>query len=164
LVERLRAKDKGSEISISVHKVIEYEVLEHYYKETGEVWHNAIGYFKDYDGISISGKRKIEIKFEEKARETFNFCIEYEFGRAPSGIASTKAGKWVHVVPMDQSNMWCYEFEVKTLQATLERFPLYSGGDGNKSRMKLLPMELAEKIKTDKFQIHIDWNALKPYW
>jgi hypothetical protein len=157
-------EEKGSRILNAIHKIIELEVLDYYSRKTREVWFNPIGNFKPYDGISQSKLYSVEVKFEAMARDTFNLCFEYEYRGAPSGLASTQAQKWVHVVPMDRSRLICYEFDVAPLRDIMKDLPLWTGGDGNKSRFKLLPVSEAEVINANKFEIKINWDQFIPYW
>lgn len=155
---------KGSEIKSLVHTVIEFAVAKHYWQKTGEVIFVPVGRFKGYDGISQSKVLCFETKFEKLARDTFNLCFEYWCKGKPSGLAATEAKKWVHVVPVDEQRLCCYEFDVETLRETLRNFPTYKGGDNNQSVFKLLPLFQAEKLTTSKFEISINWDEIKPYW
>lgn len=123
-----------------------------------------VGYFKEYDGISQSKELTFETKFEAKARETFNLCFEHKYKGKPSGLAFTQADKWVHIVPLNQNRMCCYQFSVDTLRATLKNYPTYYGGDNKQSELKLLPIKKAEEIKEEKFFLTINWNDYQPYW
>lgn len=148
----------------SIFKVIELAVAEHYYEETQEVIFVPIGYFTEYDGISQSKQFRYECKFEEKAAVTMNLCFEFSYKGRPSGLAATEASTWVHVVPVTQEKLCCYEFDVETLRDVLKHFPLYRAGDGMYSKVKLLTLQKAEQLKTDKFFITINWDEFKPYW
>jgi hypothetical protein len=162
---RARAKEKkGLAIQTLIYKVIELEVLTYYSRKTGEVWFNPVGNFKAFDGISQSHQHSCEIKFEAQAATSLNLCIEYEYRGRPSGIMATKAEKWVHVVPLDCSRLCCYEFDVQSLRDRLRSFPFYRGGDGRNSQFKLFPISEAEKLKSSKFMLQINWDDLKPYW
>jgi hypothetical protein len=145
-------------------KLIEFAVATRYAKEKGETFFIPVGYFPSYDCISVSKKFCLEIKFEAMAKKTMNFAFEYFYNGQPSGLASTKARIWLHIVPIDCNVLCCYEFSVEALRKFLNDYPLYSGGDGRRSQMKLLPLPVAEKIKLRKFNIVIDWETVKPYW
>ena len=165
LISSLRdAFKRGSKIRNAVVKLIELEIAEHYWQKAGEVIFVPVGRFRGYDGISQSKVLCFETKFEKLARDTFNLCFEYWCKGRPSGLAVTEARKWVHVVPVDQQRLCCYEFDVETLRDTLKDYPTYKGGDNNQSVFKLLSLFQAEKLKTDKFEIVIEWNEIKPYW
>jgi len=123
-----------------------------------------IGYFPYFDGVTQSHSLLFEVKFEEQARETFNLCFEYSYKGNPSGIANTQATTWVHVVPLTKERICCYEFNVERLRRILKGFPTYKAGDNKQSDIKLLPLQKAEEIKSDKFFITIDWEKYKPYW
>jgi hypothetical protein len=147
-----------------VTRIIEQEVCEIYAKRFGEPVFLAVGNFKDYDGVSLSRQLTIEIKFEEKARETFNLALEVSSFGKPSGLTTTKAMKWVHVVPIDTQRMAVFEFETETLRSCTKDFPTYWGGDGRRSEMKLLPVNKASQIASRNFEFSIDWAAYQPYW
>jgi hypothetical protein len=155
---------KGSDIQNAIHKLIELEVLTYYSRRTGQVFWNPVGNFKFHDGISQSGLYSIEVKFDTMAARSLNMCVEVEcFGR-PSGITTTTAGLWIHVVPIDGSRLCCYEFSTPMLRQRVASLPTYHGGDRGKSCFKLLPISEGEKIKTSKFFLSIDWASLRAYW
>jgi len=147
-----------------VIRIIEQEVAEYYAKRLNEPMFLAVGYYKDYDCISFSRNLPLEIKFEEKARDTYNLALEVSYNGKPSGLTSTRAKKWVHIVPIDKERMSCYEFDVEALREVTRNFQTFWGGDGKKSEMKLLPLNEAEKIATKRFEFSIDWSAYQPYW
>ena len=145
-------------------KIIEFKVAEHYYGKNGEVLFIPVGKFSSYDIISQSKQLSFEIKFESRARDTFNLCFEYSYRGKASGLSITDAQMWVHVVPMDNERFCCYEFSVNNLKEVLKNFPEYRAGDDNQSVVRLLPLHKAEEIKQDKFNFTINWDEIKPYW
>lgn len=89
---------------------------------------------------------KIEIKSERwQWQQTGNIAIEYEHAGKPSGIAATEADFWVHmlyngseellmimITPVFVLRKICRKY-LKTLRDV-------RGGDGNRSRMIILPL------------------------
>jgi hypothetical protein len=147
-----------------VSQILEFAVAQHYYRKTGELIFLPVGYCKEFDGISRSRQLIFETKFEKKAVETGNLAFEFSCRGKPSGLAATEATKWVHMVPIDQSELSCFEFDVDRLRTALLHLPLHRGGDRNQSMMKLLRVADAEKLATDKFTLSIPWGEIKPYW
>jgi hypothetical protein len=147
-----------------VHNIVELTVAEYYAQKLKEPMFLAVGYFKDFDSVSLSRRFDIEIKFEEKARDTFNLAFEVSYRGQPSGLSATKARKWVHVIPIDRERLSCLEFDVDTLRCVTKNLASYWGGDGKKSEMKLLPINEATKIATRRFELSINWSAYQPYW
>jgi hypothetical protein len=144
--------------------LIELVLAEYFNRRTGEVIFIPVGYFKAFDGISQSKQLCYETKFDARACETSNLCFEYSYKGKPSGIVATHAEKWVQVIPINKERMCCYQFSVDTLKEALKGLPTYSAGDGNQSRVKLLPREKAEHLSEQKFFICIKWDEIKPYW
>ncbi len=147
-----------------ITKIIEIEIAQYYSRKIDEVIFVPVGYFPQFDGISASKQFTYEIKFEAKASETFNLCFEVTYKGKSSGLDQTAANVWVHVVPMDKERLCCYEFYVSTLREALKDFPKYRAGDGKNSEVKLLPLDIAEKLKINKFFITVDWKEYQPYW
>jgi len=123
----------------------------------------AIGRFKDYDGVSKSRAFSVEVKFEEKSRDTFNLAFEVSCNGKPSGLTTTRAKKWVHVIPIDERRMCCYEFDVEALRDKLRNARSVFGGDRNASEMKLLPLLEAREL-CQHFELEIDFEKYQPYW
>jgi hypothetical protein len=53
------------------------------------------GYFKDYDLFVPEVNKSIEVKSDEKSKETGNIVVEVEFNNKPSALSTTKADYWV---------------------------------------------------------------------
>jgi hypothetical protein len=153
-----------NDVTNRVIRIVEQEVCEYYAKKLEEPMFLAVGYFKDYDSVSLSRQLKIEVKFEEKARDTLNLAFEVSYNGTTSGLAATKANTWVHVIPIDRERMSCLEFDVSTLREATRNLPSYWGGDGKRSELKLLPVSEAWKIATRKFELVVDWTGYLPYW
>ena len=46
----------------------------------------------------------------------------------------------------------------------MRNYPLYTGGDDNQSKFKLLALDRAEVVKEGKFSLTINWDEIRPYW
>ena len=53
------------------------------------------GYFKDYDLYVPEVEKSIEVKSDEKSKQTGNIVVEIEFDNKPSALSTTKADYWV---------------------------------------------------------------------
>ena len=53
------------------------------------------GYFKEYDLYVPEINKSIEVKSDEKSKETGNIVVEIEFNNKPSALSTTKADYWV---------------------------------------------------------------------
>lgn len=53
------------------------------------------GYFKDYDLFVPEINKSIEVKCDEKSKDTGNIVIEIEFDGKPSALMTSKADYWV---------------------------------------------------------------------
>lgn len=151
-------------MNFSISKILEFEIANFYARKSGEPFFVVAGKFTGYDVVSQSGSLKVEIKFEENASHTMNLCVEVAYGGKPSGITSTFADIWVHAVPVSRERIWCYEFDVPELKREIEALPSYAAGDGKRSKVKLLPLQRAERIKRSKFMLTVDWGQYVPYW
>jgi hypothetical protein len=145
-------------------KIVEIAIAERFASKLHEPVFVPCGYFKSFDGISQSKQFSFELKFEVTARQTGNFCIEYSYRGHPSGLAGTSALWWIAAFPLDREKVVCYQFDVERLRDAMKRFPLFTGGDRQASRFKLLPVQLAEELKADKFVLNINWKHFQPYW
>ena len=85
-------------------------------------------------------KGDIEVKTErDKWAKTGNICIEIRYKGKPSGLSTTEADTWIHIVGG-------FIFPVKELQFIVKRL-LYegvakkvNGGDSDASQLVLLPI------------------------
>lgn len=150
--------------SMHALKIVELGIAERFAAKLHEPVFVPCGYFKNFDGISQSKQFSFELKFEVTARDTGNFCLEYSYRGQPSGLASTTAIWWIAALPVDRENLVCYQFDVERLREAVRPFPLFTGGDRQQSRFKLLPFQFAEKLKSDKFALNINWTNYLPYW
>lgn len=82
----------------------------------------------------------IEVKTDFLADKTGNLAVEFESWGKPSGIAVTKARHWAFVIP----NKVCLMIETGRLKELARKFykegNVTLGGDLNKSKMVLIPI------------------------
>jgi hypothetical protein len=145
-----------------VYKYIELKICERYSKKYQTPYFLSVGYFKDFDFVDIDKLRKIELKFDIISTRTGNFAIEISYRGYPSGISSTKANYFVLSMPGRENYVRCFEVETETLKNIIKKYPVVTGGDGKRSMMKLLPVEVIPHISTDIFDIQI--IPYKLYW
>lgn len=95
------------------------------------------GKFKPYDLFNDSVK--LEVKGEVKSVYSGNVCFEYRFKKKLSGIASTKADRWVHFYFINGWKMT--DAPVDELRAWLKdkKFKKVVGGDYDASELILVP-------------------------
>ena len=89
-------------------------------------------------------KKKIEVKTERGIwTKTGNIAIEYEWNGKPSGITTTQAEYWCHILEIEGME-FCILFiktdVLKTLLKTVENTRTVMGGDDNLSKLVLLPI------------------------
>jgi hypothetical protein len=107
-----------------------------------------------------------EVKLDVCAARTHNAAVEYWDSRrnAPSGILTTEADNWLHLVPEGDA-LRCYELETKRLlKLCIEKGVTRLGGDYGASVMKLIPLnDIAEAASRD---FVLDYELVKSirYW
>ena len=148
---------------IGIISLLEDLVAERYASKFKRPFYVVRGNFKDYDVASLSGDILIEVKFDSKSISTGNFAIEYSYRGEPSGIKATKADYFVLIVPRGKE-LVCHEVDVRTLLSVLESMYLVTGGDGDRSMMKLLPVSYLPQISSDTFILKIDQSHFEKYW
>lgn len=82
----LRDLSRGEQIEIAL-----LEIIQKKYPKA----HKIDGYFKDYDLFVPEMNKSIEVKSDEKSKETGNIVVEIEFNGKPSALSTTKADYWV---------------------------------------------------------------------
>ena len=144
----------------AIFKYIETSICERYAELYQQPYFVSIGYFKDFDFASI-GKKKFEVKFDCKSITTGNFAVEVSYKGHPSGLTDTKADYIIFSYP-DGLKINCFEVETNTLRMVVEKYRIITGGDGNNSAMKLIPVEVIKSISSDKFTV--DLELPEAYW
>ncbi len=109
-------------------------------------YHIMQGNFKYFDLVIVgkeTGKIKTaEVKFDRLAHKTGNFAIELSCGGKPSGISSTKADLFLLV---DANSFEVYPIPTEQLKGLLGPLKRVMGGDGWKSEIALLPVDVLAK-------------------
>jgi hypothetical protein len=97
--------------------------------------------------------KKIEVKTERGLwAETGNLAIEIEYRGNPSGLATTQAEYWVHILELNGVEFCSLLFPVSTLKKTIKSINTQSkvnivmGGDDNQSKLVLVPLTSIFKI------------------
>jgi hypothetical protein len=142
-----------------VERISEYELQDHiavevarfYCSECREPFFVAVGNHPDYDIVSLSRTRRIEIKCERAARRTQNVAIEFwnTSLNQPSGVLSSKADTWLHVV-LEGETLLAYEYNIDTLR----KLVIESGvakDCGTNARCKIIPVETFRKFARRSF-------------
>ena len=143
-------------------KWIEVQVARRFSEELRQPIFLPTGQFRDWDGINLSGDFSYEVKLDTMVVDTFNFCLEVSYRGRASGISSTAAKWWLQVVPMSGTRMIVYQFDTQTLRDAVKTYPVLFGGDGKRSGLKLLPVDLGEKLVIRKFELNVSWP--RPTW
>lgn len=120
-------------------KVLECRVCEKFCKPIDKDSFVVEGKEKGWDivmpGILPWGNIKIEVKRDEKCKETDNVVFEISSRGEPSGIEATKADWWFH-----WSGIKLYAIKVSELKEWLKLFkPVTIGGDDNAQVMYKIP-------------------------
>ena len=96
----------------------------------------------------FEGNTKIEIKTERDIWEkTGNICIEMRYKRQPSGISTTKASVWIHLLSVINVIKGGFILKVDELKALIKKrhnegnLKMVMGGDDNMSQLALLPIK-----------------------
>ena len=97
---------------------------------------------------------KVEVKTEiDKWFETGNIAIEFRYRNSPSGIASTEAVWWIHVLSYKGKVMGFFVFPVALLKKFIrENFKnknmmwVVNGGDNNWSKLLLIRISELHRI------------------
>jgi hypothetical protein len=96
--------------------------------------------------------QKIEVKTERgQWATTGNIAIEYEYRGQPSGITTTEAPYWMHILEVDGEEFCTLLFKtsvLRTLLKTVKSSRRVAGGDDKQSKLVLLP--LSELFKAAK--------------
>lgn len=117
------------------------------------------GYFKEYDIEIIKNNEiiKIEVKSDKQAALTGNLAIEYECNNKKSGIASSTADFYIYFIVFDNYEE-VFKIPLDELKKIVKKCKKTTGGDGNRSKMYLLPKKIVEN-----YLIKILKNNITPY-
>lgn len=99
--------------------------------------------YYDYKVVLKNGKiRYIEVKADYLGCKTGNFPLEYQYKDNLSGINTTKAHYYIIFIV----NVGVYKIKTKILKE-MKNYKSVCGGDGYKSKMRLIPIKDLEKYK-----------------
>ncbi len=112
----------------------------------GQIWEQKIA--------DILLNEKIEVKTERNQwKQTKNIVIERAYKGKPSGLASTEASYWLHILDIDGVMAGALLFRTDVLKKVLNAMPnpnKVKGGDDNASELILVSltelMELLTKV------------------
>ena len=113
------------------------------------------GNFKEFDIHCPHCDKTWEVKRDYKSAETGNFAIEIDCFGKPSGIKATTADYWViaterhfyviltvSLIAYLKTIYWEYEqLKAQGNELAVARYRVVMGGDGNQSKMVLIPVE-----------------------
>ena len=90
---------------------------------------------------------KIEVKTERGMwQDTGNIAVEIAYRGKPSGLASTEATYWLHILERDGEEFASFLFPVEVLKKRVKEMHSHSsvrtvmGGDDNQSKLALVPI------------------------
>ena len=96
----------------------------------------------------FEGNTKIEIKTERDIWEkTGNIAVEMRYKTQPSGISTTKASVWIHLLSVNNVIKGGFILKVDELKALIKKrhnegnLKMVMGGDDNMSQLALLPIK-----------------------
>ena len=99
--------------------------------------------------------QKIEVKTERgQWATTGNIAIEYEYRGQPSGITTTEAPYWMHILEVDGEEFCTLLFKtsvLRTLLKTVKSSRRVAGGDDKQSKLVLLPLSELFKAAQKEF-------------
>lgn len=124
------------------------------------------GYCKEYDFKLIKDDKTTiyEVKADRRAYNTRNFSLEFECNGKPSGIKTTTADVYAYFVckPMETYDLYIVPTSVLKQMIDDKKYKrLVHGGDGYKSHMYLIGLELLEKYRHD--AMDIDHNTVEDF-
>lgn len=95
----------------------------------------------------FKSKGKIEVKAERSIwKSSGNIAIEVRYNGMKSGLSSTKADWWIHLLTSEDGIDMAFMFPVDKLKKIVDKMYLSGdatmtyGGDKNKSQLVLLPI------------------------
>ena len=101
----------------------------------------------------FEGDGSIEVKTERDIwQKTGNIAIEIRYRGKPSGISSTDAKWWIHILSNDNDIETALMFKVEKLKKKIKQMVMLGmakvviGGDNNNSEIVLLPIDKITNI------------------
>ena len=112
----------------------------------GQKWEEKLRYIFEEDG-------RIEVKTEKgQWLKTGNIAIEYKYKGKPSGISTTSAKWWIHVLQHDGTMKSSVMFEVSELKSLIKKLlsigvaKTIKGGDDKESSLVLIPLDYLHQV------------------
>ena len=141
--------------------ISQYELQDHiavelariYSNEFKEVFFVAVGHYSDCDLVSRSGNVKLEIKCETTPIRTGNVCLEFwnTSLNKPSGVLSTKATVWLHLV-LETQGFVAYEYDIDTLRRLVIEHGVVKS-NGRNALCKIIPLGIFKKYARRSFPL-----------
>ena len=101
----------------------------------------------------LEGNSKIEIKTQrDKWKDTGNIAIEIRCNGKPSGLTTTEASAWVHLLSYKDNILGGFILNVKKLKERIKelneqkKVKIVMGGDDNMSQLVLVPIKEIFKL------------------
>ena len=124
----------------------------------------SVGYFPNYDLRNRDGSLTYEIKLDSLSKLTGRMCFELEYNGEPSGLTSTKALFWLHVVPISATELLVHQYLVSSLREAIKGYTLQYGGDYRRSKFVCIPSVKIQTHEVDRFVISYELSKLEAYW
>ena len=110
------------------------------------------GYFKDYDIYIPETDISVEVKKDEKSKETGNYVIEVEFNGKPSALSTTKANYWV--IYDGECEVWTTPLKIKESVKNLPIREFIGKGDTKPKKAYLCPKQLIKNNAEVVYEVH----------
>jgi hypothetical protein len=110
----------------------------------------------------LEGEGSIEVKTErDKWKDTGNIAIEIRFKGKPSGISTTDASTWIHLLSYKGKIEGGFLIEVGVFRKRIKKLlnrkiaKIVLGGDGNYSEMVLVPIDSIFELRNEIRRFHL---------
>ena len=126
--------DVNFDIDLDFGKVKEQEVVD-YFESDGRI------------EVKTERYRVTSVKSNKEWKETGNIAIEYKYKGKPSGISTTNAKTWIHLLSDEDEVVGGFIIKTKILKIRLKEMlkngtaRTIKGGDNNNSEMILVPIK-----------------------
>lgn len=149
-----------------VSYLVEGLIADYYARKYSVTVFQPVGYFPPHDGTALNARKDLryEVKLDAKAQTSGNLAFEVSFNGKPSGLTTTEAYTWDHVVPENENILRVYEFSVPALRELTKGRDIVPGGDNNQSGLVLIPIEQAMRHTLNIFWVSVSWEEIRPYW
>lgn len=118
------------------------------------------GELREQRVADILQNQKIEVKTERGLwTDTGNIAIEIAYRGKPSGLATTEASYWLHILEISGMEFCSLLFPVDVLKKTIKGMKnerrIVMGGDDNQSKLVLVPLTAIFKIAKQVFDANV---------